>query len=106
MGAVLIGANLVATIGGLSDAQAAAIEAALRSAPAPWHNNLIADIAAALPVDGPPWANSDITNAIALALANVGLPPPFFLGPEVLYAGARFGGGGSMALDTSTIVEV
>jgi hypothetical protein len=105
MGALLIGAKFGPAIDGLSPAQAAAIEAALRSAPASWHDGLWRDVSAALPV-GPPWMDRDVTAAIATALANMGLAVPFFIGPEQIFAGAQFGGGCSMALDTSTIVEV
>jgi hypothetical protein len=100
MGVLLIDGKPVASIDGLSIAQAASVEAALRTAPPSWHDGLLRDIAANLP-GPPPWSNSDITGAIATALANVGLPVPFFVGPEQVFASAQFAVGGSVAADAA-----
>jgi hypothetical protein len=96
MGVLLIDGKPVASVDGLSIAQAAAVEAAPQTAPAAWHDGLVRDIAANLP-GPPPWANSDVTGAISVALANVGLAVPFFLGPQQVFAGAEFAGGGLVA---------
>jgi hypothetical protein len=83
-------------IDGLSPVQSAAVEASTKVAPASWHDGLVRDVSAALPVDGPPWSDSDITAAIALALGNLGLVVPFFFGPQQVFAAAQFVGDGSV----------
>jgi hypothetical protein len=86
----------VTTIAGLSRAQGRAIEAAMRCAPPAWHDNLVHDVAANLPPGQSPWMDSDVTTAIQMTLANVGLAVPFLWGPQQVFAGAQFAGGSSM----------
>jgi hypothetical protein len=86
----------VTTIAGLSRAQGRAIEAAMRCAPPAWHDNLVHDVGMNLPGQSP-WMDSDVTTAIQMTLANVGLAVPFLWGPQQVYAAAMLSGAGTVA---------
>jgi hypothetical protein len=92
---LIVDGRAVASVAGLSAAQAFAVEAALSAAPPPWHDGLVRDLAAAL-AGPPPWDNDTVMAALATALGNNGVKAPFLFGPQVHYIGARFAASSSM----------
>jgi len=62
---------------GLTDAQARAIQAAIRAAPDPqWHDGMLRNISARLDGAGP-WDDATINRAILSVFADLGVDGPF-----------------------------